>query len=250
MKRIADVFFFMVAAAVLLSCSKDRAPRIEGMVYIPPGEFIMGSEEVDTEGLGKEFGLRKERYYEDETPMRRVFLEGYYIDTYEVTNAQYKKYLDETGYTPPPTWENGTFPDGEADHPVTYVTWYEAHAYCKWAGKRLPTEAEWEKAARGTDGRRYPWGDEFSGDRANTSLSGIVGTTPVGRYETGKSPYGIYDMAGNVWEWTSSDFDEKTKVVRGGSWGLTHRFAQTFFRVGYSPRTTINNLGFRCAKDA
>ncbi len=266
MKRIADVFFFMVAAAVLLSCSKDRAPRIEGMVYIPPGEFIMGSEEVDTEGLGKEFGLRKERYYEDETPMRRVFLEGYYIDTYEVTNAQYKKYLDETGYTPPPTWENGTFPDGEADHPVTYVTWYEAHAYCKWAGKRLPTEAEWEKAARGPDGNIYPWGNEYDEKKANLNTGEVK---PVGSYPTDRSPYGVYDMAGNVMEWVedwyepypgntskNKDFGRKYKVLRGGLGGMSgHYIMNKIFARGanrnyYLPDGAGDDGGFRCARSA
>ncbi len=221
--KLRSLFYILVVLAVA-ACSRGVP---EDMVLVPAGEFIMGAGGTE-----------------------KVFLKAFYMDRYEVTNARYREFVAETGRKEPRDWIVYGYSEEKKKHPVVFVSYDDARAYCEWAGKRLPTEAEWEKAARGTDGRRYPWGDEFSGDRANTSLSGIVGTTPVGRYETGKSPYGIYDMAGNVWEWTSSDFDEKTKVVRGGSWGLTHRFAQTFFRVGYSPRTTINNLGFRCAKDA
>ncbi len=234
MKSPHRVWSLTLTTAVLLCMALSGCERVpEDMVHVPGGEFIMGS------SLGEE----------DERPERKVYLKGFYIDRYEVTNAQYRRFVKETGHPAPPHWLVYGYPEDKENHPVVFVSFDDATAYCRWAGKRLPTEEEWEKAARGTDGRIYPWGNEFSRDRANTSLSGIVGTTPVGTYTEGKSPYGAYDMAGNVWEWTSSDYDEHSKVVRGGSWGLTHRFARTFFRVGYPPETRINNLGFRCAKD-
>ncbi len=223
------LLFCVTASMVLSGCER----RPEDMVFVPAGEFTMGS------SLGEE----------DERPERRLHLKGFWMDRFEVTEAMYKRFVKETRHPEPPHWTVYGYPKDEEDHPVVFVSLKDAQAYCEWAGKRLPTEEEWEKAARGTDGRLYPWGNEFSQERANTSLSGIVGTTPVGTYEEGESPYGAHDMAGNVWEWTDSDYDEHTKVVRGGSWGLTHRFARTFFRVGYPTETRINNLGFRCAKD-
>src|SRR3989338_10697983 len=141
------VFLYSLAFIFLLSCSRERAPHIEGMVYIPSGEFIMGSEDVDTEGLAKEFGERKVRYYEDEKPMRKIFLKGFYIDKYEVTNIEYKAFIAATGYPSPPTWEKDMYPNGKANHPVNNVTWFDAHPYYTFAGKRHPIEEEWEKAA-------------------------------------------------------------------------------------------------------
>jgi len=204
------------------------------MAPVPAGEFIYGN--------GK-----------DE---QRLTLGDFHIDTREVTNRKYKEFVKATKRKEPRGWLIYGYKKDEAEHPITLVSYKDAQEYCAWAGKRLPTEQEWERAARGVDGRRYPWGDEWDKGRANTSLSGIVGTTSVGAYPEGKSPVGAFDMAGNLWEWTSSDFTDpmnqsavKAKVVRGGSWGLTHRFASAYFRVGYNPATVINNIGFRCAKD-
>jgi formylglycine-generating enzyme required for sulfatase activity len=127
---------FLLAALILFSCSRERFPEIEGMVYIPPGEFIMGSEDVDIGKIAKEFGLRKGGYYEDERPMRKEYLDGYYIDKYEVANSQYKEFIDDTGIEPPSTWKDGIYPDGKSDHPVNNVTWFDANHYCAWADKR------------------------------------------------------------------------------------------------------------------
>jgi len=227
------------------------------MVYIPAGEFTMGTDDR----------------LPDEGPAHMVNLAAYYIDKYEVTNGQYKAFIDATGHKSPSHFENRTYPDGKVDHPVTEVTWYDARDYCTWAGKRLPTDAEWEKAARGTDARSYPWGNVFGVNRANTpqfwvALDREGDTSPVGAFEDGKSAYGLYDMSGNVWEWTDSwyraypgnqhpteNYGETYKTLKGGSW-----WDCTFYKCGISApsfnrsfflRTTRNpSFGFRCAKDA
>jgi len=159
-------------------------------------------------------------------PQREVFLGAYFIDKYPVTNAQYKKFIESGGYTQKPLWSEAGWQyileskplenngldavlRGEPDCPVVNVSWYEAEAFAKWAGKRLPTEAEWEKAARGTDGRIYPWGNEFDKTRLNCAEAKIEKATPVTKYPQGQSVYGCFDMAGNVWEWTADWYDSQ-----------------------------------------
>jgi len=245
------------------------------MVYIPAGYFWMGSSERDGV-VGIEVGL-------DEMPQRQVYVKGFYIDRYEVTNSQFFEFVKATREYVPATWDYrqhpsgkiwpvGTPPPGEEQHPVTDTDWYDAEAYCRWAEKRLPTEAEWEKAARGMDGRIWPWGNTFDPSRANTLESGKNWSNAVGSYQPGVSPYGVHDMIGNVWEWTSSwyqaypgstltrtAFGEKYRVLRGGSY-LTP--VQPFARVAhrYAPELLPLELrssqwhvgfdvGFRCAKD-
>lgn len=223
-----------------------------GMVYIPAGEFIMGTNER----------------WADEGPEHVLYLEAFFIDRYEVTNEQYKKFVDATGWRPPDHWLNGNYPEGLAKHPVTHVSWFDAMSYCQWCGKRLPIEQEWEKAARGTDGRTYPWGDEFDQDKSNNPQKESKGTEPVGSYESGKSSYGLYDMSGNIWEWVnywyqphpgnkiaSEEYGEKYRVIKGGSWynclfyncGIS---APSFNRGFLVPITRNSSTGFRCAKDA
>jgi len=167
------------------------APEREGMVLVPTGEFKMGSATTDQWADNDEF------------PQRIVAVPAFYIDELEVSNLEYKRFIDAVNWKPPPPWTDRVYPHGSEFLPVTDVTWWDACAYAQWAGKRLPTEIEWEKAARGTDARRFPWGDEFSADRANDSQS----LMPAGSYPNGVSPYGVFDMSGNVAEWTATPYE-------------------------------------------
>jgi iron(II)-dependent oxidoreductase len=224
------------------------------MVRIPAGEFVMGTDER----------------FSDEGPQHLVHLDAYLIDRYPVTNLQYQAFIEATHRRAPANFEARRHPPGKADHPVVQVSWFEARDYCEWAGKRLPTEAEWEKAARGTDGRPFPWGEHFDIRRANTpvrwSALGRRGdTTPVGAFPQGASPYGLHDVTGNVWEWTASwykpypgnerpseNYGEFYRVLKGGSWwdcsfykcGIS---APVYNRGFFSARVRNDTFGFRCA---
>jgi formylglycine-generating enzyme required for sulfatase activity len=177
------------------------------MVAVPAGEFFLGcNEQIDRE------------CYDDEKPGRRVFVAAFRIDKTEVTVAQYGRCVQAGGCSSPDTRSGCNYGTGGRDeHPVNCVDWQQADTYCRWAGKRLPTEAEWEKAARGRDGRIYPWGNQWDTSRANV---GSGGTVAVGSYASGASPYGALDMSGNVWEWTADWYDgeHKYRSGRGGSW--------------------------------
>jgi formylglycine-generating enzyme required for sulfatase activity len=262
------------------------------MVIIPAGEFIMGS--PHSQGFA------------DERPQRSVFLRSFLIDRYEVTNAQYERFVNATGHAVPTNpnpavtlWNDGRPIPGSEAHPVVNVSWHDAAAYCAWAGKRLPTEAEWEKAARGTNARRYPWGNDWDYTRANSAsywagrtiefkdalewkafwvdgegariaqakgLRGEVLTLPVGSFPAGASPYGLFDMAGNVSEWVQDWYEpyyylraprenpqgpagKLLKVVRGGSWLKPATSLRTTDRDYGFPDDHQSGTGFRCAKD-
>ena len=218
------------------------------MVAVPAGEFTMGSNDPEI-------------FMTPSRPQRQVTLDGYWIDKNLVTVAQYRKFCKATGrkMPDPPEW------GWKDDHPVVNVTWYDAKVYCDWAGASLPTEAQWEKAARGTDGRAFPWGNQWDATKANSLESRLQATTPVGSYPEGASPYGALDMAGNVWEWCADYYGKdyyksaparnptgprsgEGRVQRGGSWGdsleLPFRCAYRHYDVpGY--RYLI--VGFRCA---
>jgi formylglycine-generating enzyme required for sulfatase activity len=200
---------------------KDGAP----MLLVPAGAFSYG---------------------ENNRPMS---LPAFYMDKYEVSTKLYAKFLQDAGRKQPSDWSQQVALVGSGDRPVVNVTWHDAEAYCRQYGQRLPTEQEWEKAARGTDGRKYPWGNEEPTSRHalfDTKWWNGYGTLAmVESYEAGKSPYGIYNMAGNVWEWTSSDYDRGTKVVRGGSWvNLVIEMESTNRSVGAPPRMGTNIRGF------
>jgi formylglycine-generating enzyme required for sulfatase activity len=217
------------------------------LVYVPAGKFIMGSGDGGS----------------DEKPIHTVDLDAFWIDKTEVTNAMYAKCVD-AGKCDSPSIAAFMNNSSYADHPVVYIDWSKANAYCFWANRRLPTEAEWEKAARGTNAGIYPWGeDDISCTRANYSFGCVGGTREVGSYQSGKSAYGIYDMAGNVWEWVSSlyqpypyDADDgrenlsssASRVLRGGSWYVSDAFARSASRFASDGGRTSNFVGFRCAR--
>ena len=195
-----------------------------------------------------------------------MFLDGFYIDKYEVTNAQYKQFMDETGHKAPMYWDDEGF--NQSNQPVVGVIWHDAVAYCKWAGKRLPTEAEWEKAARGVDGRIYPWGNEWDSSKCNSYRGddGYQYTAPVGRFPAGASPYGVMDMAGNALEWVADWYDSNyysrsphqnpkgpdagiRRVLRGGVWDGNTDFLRCAGRILNAPALTYSGVGFRCSQD-
>ena len=180
----------VLAAGAWRTAGSDEptADPFEGMVLIPAGDFLMGSTEADEQAKG------------DEKPQRVVNVPAFYIDQFEVTHIEYKRFIDATGYPPPPSWTEGKYAYDADFYPIVEVTWWDAMAYARWAGKRLPTEAEWEKAARGTDGRRYPWGNDYDSHLANTGRFFV----PVNAHLEAASPYGVVNMAGNASEWTGS----------------------------------------------
>lgn len=225
------------------------------MVEIPAGEFVMGFD--GTQAL------------EDERPAHRVWLDAYAIDQYEVTTAQYAAFLAAASRPAPWLWESVTLVH-HGDRPVIGVDWADADAYCRWKGKRLPTEAEWEKAARGTDGRLYPWGNAVPTNKlANYALGARFSYSqvlmPVHSYESGTSPFGLYQMAGNVWEWVAdwygAGYYERSpdrnpggpeqgqfKILRGGSWSDLPKYLLTYGRFKLPPETRNSYTGFRCAR--
>ncbi len=253
-----------------------RDNPLEGdMVYIPPGHFIFGTDQTDEAAEALSLGIPKP-WYADEKPEQKVFLKGFYIDRYEVTYRRYKIYVDDVGAIPPPNWKDGGFPPGRDDYPIVWVNWYDAANFCQWAGKKLPTEKQWERAARGTEGLRYPWGNTFRLEYANLSpRAGSQNTLqPVGTHPRGRSPEGVHDLIGNVWEWVEDDYapyqggtytseyyGQGLKVIRGQSamdighfpGELYPRALRKFARSGYRqfayPDEPAQDIGFRCVSE-
>jgi serine/threonine-protein kinase len=240
------------------------------MVLVPAGPFTMGSDPDVALAECKKLCIGcdcKREWYDDEYPPHTVTLSAFYIDQYEVTNARYKQCVEAGNCSRPSSTSSSTrgpyYGDARYDnYPVIYVNWEQAKAYCEWRGSdtRLPTEAEWEKAARGTDGRLYPWGDTFDKNRVNSWEGGKRDMTEVGSYPSGASPYGALDMAGNVWEWVAdwyqmypggkplSDFGEKYRVVRGGAWHFSGSRVRAAYRDRDAPSAANDLVGFRCAR--
>ena len=265
------ISFFLLLLIGMLACPefsqaqlerlrKDRpveqaAPAETPMVEIPAGEFAMGLDGVQA--------------LEDERPMHRLWLDRFSMDLHEVATEQYAEFLAATHRPAPWQWNEGDLSQTR-DRPVIGVDWSDADAFCRWKGKRLPTEAEWEKSARGTDGRLYPWGNQVPRkDLANFALGARFSYSqvlmPVQSYEQGKSPYGLYHMAGNVWEWVQDWYavsyyevspernpqgpeQGQFKVLRGGSWSDLPKYLLTYGRFKLPPDTRNSYTGFRCAK--
>jgi len=261
----AKISLGVACLTAVMGCS--HAPKsspnqafLESMALVPAGEFLMGQDAGATDP--------------DETPQHKVVLADYYIDRTEVTNAQFKAFCDATNriYPNAPYWDEGYFL-ANPENPVVNITYEQARAYCAWAGKRLPTEAEWEKAARGTDARLYPWGNVWDAERANlwgddVGPDRFYRTSPVGSFPKGASPYGVLDLIGNVWEWCADWYDPAyyaqspardprgpkaataSRVVRGGAFSSPRRPTGDVLvtnRSKNAPNQPIDRLGCRCA---
>ncbi len=265
---------------------KRASVEDESMVRIPAARFQMGTDSSEIPHLQKVFGIKRADLFSSEVPRHTVVIDSFYLDRHEVTNSEFKRFLNGN-----PQWckdriearyHNGNYlrhwsedgyPVDKASHPVTYVSWYAAVAYCQGLGKRLPTEAEWEYAARGgLSGKMFPWGDEQVDEtRANYSGSKIGGTTPVGSYPA--NGYGLFDMAGNVWEYLADEWGaypssfqvnpvaggnlfldssfvaiSTRRVIRGGSWGGAPVNLRVAYRDSHPPEDARDFVGFRCAK--
>ncbi|HMU94377.1 MAG TPA: bifunctional serine/threonine-protein kinase/formylglycine-generating enzyme family protein [Anaerolineales bacterium] len=248
------ILLAIVAAAVVLMKKKSTPLAAEitdsknaVMVLVPEGDFVMGSDNGD----------------EDERPVHTVYLDEFYIDKYEVTNSDYRVCVVDGVCKPPQDMTNYNNPEYE-NHPVVYVDWEMARTYCDWRDAQLPTEAQWEKAARGMDARTYPWGEGIACSQANY-LSCIEDTQPFDSYAGSLSPYGAYNMAGNVWEWVAdwyspaydvSETDNpvgaesgERRVLRGGGWNQHEYLLRTSARLGVVPTDVFLSFGFRCASD-
>jgi formylglycine-generating enzyme required for sulfatase activity len=263
-------------------------PRdLPAFIEIPAGSFLMGTPERELSALAKAYGGTRESYRE-ESPQHMVALAAFAIAKTPVTNAQYAAFVAGTGARPPITWRGPQPPDARLDHPVVDVSWEEASAFCAWLDEeienaelriendlstkvfsllthfslRLPTEAEWERAARGVDGRTFPWGDLWDAAKANTRDGGAGSTTAVGAHPHGASPAGCLGMAGNVWEWTASldapypyvpgdgREDQRApgrRILRGGCYATPQGFARCACRFRLPPNVRNEFLGFRLA---
>ena len=271
MRRLIPLFFVVLVLVLVGSGCESKTPPTDAslddtwtrpadkivMVYVPEGEFEMGSDDGDR----------------DERPVHTVGLDGFWIDRAGVTNAQYRQCVEAGECEPPmactegegqPTYEES----GKTEHPVVCVDWFVAKAYCEWAGGRLPTEAEWEYAARGPEGFKYPWGDNEPNDMLLNYFPSFVGdTTEVGSYPDGASWCGALDMAGNVWEWAAdwyaADYyaaspstnptgpsSGSKRVIRGGSWDNVAFDVRTANDYRSLPEGRWRDTGFRCARDA
>jgi formylglycine-generating enzyme required for sulfatase activity len=262
-------FFLLAAMAALVSdieAHTGPSPDMDlPMIKIPAGEFVMGSSAEEIKSVRERYGKRdmyKNHPFDEEIPKHKVFLKAFLIDAHEVTVKDYAAFIHAAGHAPPATWKGGRHDASKDNNPVTFITHEDAEAYAKWAGKRLPTAEEWEKAARGPDGRVYPWGDEFDPYKAATAesdmhaitgaLCDLTSSSRVMVAAGDVSPYGVRDMAGNVREWTAtaSPGDLKMAMVKGASWVDLSVNARGAHREYIPKASSAHIVGFRCAKDA
>jgi cytochrome c-type biogenesis protein len=278
LKNIFQLLLVAGAFALPFPLAAEEPPArdnpLEGdMVKIPAGHFIFGTNRKDEAAEALSLGIPKP-WYADENPEQKIFLKGFYIDRFEVTRKRYKIYIDDVGAIAPEAWNNSAYAEGTGEHPVVGVTWFDAANFCQWAGKKLPSEKQWERAARGAQGNEYPWGNEFIEGAAN--LSGRAGSKntagPVGSFPKGVSPEGAHDLVGNVWEWVEDDYAPYQgsthqspeygagfKVLRGHSardighfpgasyTAAIQRFARSGYRQFLHPDEPAPDVGFRCA---
>ena len=284
--QLLGLYAVAVQACSLGLSETNTSLQDKAMVLIPGATFKMGTDASEIGKFQQVFGINRADVFSAEVPAHAVTIDSFYLDRYEVTNAQFKKFLDRNpqwrqGRIPArfdngnylKHWSENKYPKDRADHPVTNVSWYAAVAFCQWTGKRLPTEAEWEYAARGgLAGKTFPWGDEPADrSRANYDGSGIGGTTPVGSYSA--NGYGLFDMAGNVWEYLADQWEAypaspqvnpiaggnlfldstflsvtTRRVIRGGSWGGATVNLRVAYRDSHPPDGAKDFVGFRCAR--
>src|SRR6266542_3545688 len=276
MRAIATIALLAAALAACAPQVETAVSPIDGkvMVRVPAGAFRAGTTPEQTAALAQRFGTEPAAF-KDETPSATLSLPEFFIDRTPVTNAEYKRFLDanpdhalprlDARVARPFSWDvsTRTYPAGRDELPVVLVTWHDASAYCAWTGKRLPTELEWEKAARGDDGRIWPWGNEWDPGEARVAERGGADASPVGRFAGGASRYGALDMVGNVWQWTATlsapyPYDRADgredqmapgpRVTRGGSWLFDAPFIRAASRGRFDPGTPSLGIGFRCAR--
>ncbi|WP_246110345.1 formylglycine-generating enzyme family protein [Saccharopolyspora dendranthemae] len=232
--------------------TKARFKGLTGGAEISGAETIepIGSGQVRHPLTGSSMVKVDGSIYQSGPSNTPLWVASYYIDIYLVSNADYAQFVAATGHDMPQHWENGIFPPGLANHPVVWVTWKDAAAYAKWAGKTLPTTQQWEKAARGTRGATYPWGDQPTPAKCNVRENGVGITTAVDCYQSGTSPYGIYDMCGNVWEWLDTQSTPGRRELKGGAW--TSQFDRAVPSQFNDANETMcdDDTGFRCAAPA
>jgi len=268
---VAALFFFLTGTPAAAENARVN-PLESQMVLIPAGHFKFGTDQMDEASEALSMGIPKP-WYADESPQTKIFLQGFYIDQFEVTNDRYKIYVDDTGAIPPGNWADNNYPKGQDKHPVIWVTWFDAANFCEWAGKRLPSEKQWERVARGTEGSTYPWSNTFDINSANLAQATGKKTklAPVGSFPKGANPEGVHDLIGNVWEWVNDDYapykgntynneyyNAGLKVIRGHSASDIGHFPgpmylaalEKFSRGGYrqyaSPDEPAPDVGFRC----
>ncbi|MBI3594830.1 MAG: SUMF1/EgtB/PvdO family nonheme iron enzyme [Nitrospirae bacterium] len=249
------MMFWLLLLGGCYSVRSGEAPP-KGMVLVPAGNFVMGASQEDGL-LGIEVGV-------DQVPRHTLYLKAFYIDQYESTVSEYREFVKKKHYSEPSLWSSSSGQTVEEYEAVSDISSVDAEAYCNWRGKRLPTESEWEKAARGTDARKWPWGNEFSRGITNTIESKLGKIVAPGLFPIDRSPYGVYDMGGNVMEWTSSwyepypgnalkrdSFGQKFKILRGGTWTESaNPFSRTTHRFPVIPTLAQPDFGVRCAKSA
>ncbi len=258
-RRSPQLSVFLLLACVGLLSGSGVKGRNLGMVFIPAGEFLRGRSHSLPDDPLKWFPT----LLKDDRPVRQIFVSAFYLDEHEVTNQAYLTFVRATRHAAPYNWPQGKLPAGKEELPVVDVSWADANAYCRWAGKRLPTEAEWEGASRGLlEGRKYPWGDE-SPSKSNSHFDSLDGPRPVRQFPP--NYFGLYDMAGNAWEWCSDwygkDYYQSApardpqgpdtglyRVLRGGSWADEPKFLTCANRSWARAAERSPNIGFRCAR--